>query len=243
VVCDDASTDGTLAIVERVADARVRIVRSAENLGAARNWDRAVGEARGAYVKLLCQDDTLRPTCLERQAAALDAAADGTVALVACRRDLIDDHDRVVMRDRGLRHVEGRIAGREMIRRIARSGTNPVGEPSATLARRDVLSRSGGFDPSERYMIDVDMWTRLLAGGDLHYIPESLCTFRLASTSWSARLARDQARQARHFVRKLRSRHPDVVGPVDVARGLVAATVLGWGRRLLYWRNRRRQAP
>ena len=61
VVCDNASTDDTPIICERYAslDARVRYYRNAENLGAARNFARVLGEARGKYFTWLAHDDAL----------------------------------------------------------------------------------------------------------------------------------------------------------------------------------------
>src|SRR3954467_3477295 len=50
VVCDDGSTDDTLARVERFAATApfaVRIVRNAENLGFNGNFQRALGEVAG----------------------------------------------------------------------------------------------------------------------------------------------------------------------------------------------------
>ena len=51
LVCDNASTDGTLAICERhaAADPRIRIDRAAANRGATANFHRALELARGDY--------------------------------------------------------------------------------------------------------------------------------------------------------------------------------------------------
>ena len=117
VVRDDGSTDDTLDVVQSIDDERVRIVAGRENAGAGANFGLAVAEATGAYVKLLCQDDVIYPECLERQVAALDA--DPGVVMVSCHRDIVDDDDRVVYRNRGWRKASGVYAGR---RRGARHG-------------------------------------------------------------------------------------------------------------------------
>ncbi|MCC7363137.1 MAG: glycosyltransferase [Dehalococcoidia bacterium] len=75
VICDNASTDGTERICRAYAarDSRIRYVRNSTNLGAARNFRRALGEARGEYFKWLAADDYLAPAFLERAVAALEA--------------------------------------------------------------------------------------------------------------------------------------------------------------------------
>src|SRR5215211_4839983 len=89
IVVDDASPDATYDIASRYAgDRRIRVARNESNLGAVGNWNRVVAEARGRYVKLLCSDDVLYPSCLGLQAAALDAHP--SAGLVAAKRDLID---------------------------------------------------------------------------------------------------------------------------------------------------------
>ena len=64
VVCDDGSTDGTLAIIERLtAETRidVRIIRNATNLGPARNFQQAINLCRGDIIFLSDQDDVWHP--------------------------------------------------------------------------------------------------------------------------------------------------------------------------------------
>jgi len=74
VIADNASTDGTIAICERYAasDPRVRIERSAENLGAAWNYNRLVDAARGRYFKWSSHDDVCGPRLLERCVAVME---------------------------------------------------------------------------------------------------------------------------------------------------------------------------
>jgi teichuronic acid biosynthesis glycosyltransferase TuaG len=75
IVVDDASTDGSLAEVERAVDgdSRVRILRRKENSGhpgVARN--QAVGEAKGQYVAFLDADDRWHDDKLERQVTFME---------------------------------------------------------------------------------------------------------------------------------------------------------------------------
>jgi len=85
VVSDNASTDDTWQVVQRVAtaDSRVRAFRNDTNLGPTRNWIRALSEATGDYVKFLFSDDWLDPTCIERLVARMQGQADISLAFTA----------------------------------------------------------------------------------------------------------------------------------------------------------------
>ncbi len=68
VVVDNASTDATWPILQRLAaeDARVRILRNDVNIGPVRNWLACLAQARGRYAKILWSDDLIAPDFLAR---------------------------------------------------------------------------------------------------------------------------------------------------------------------------------
>ncbi len=59
VVCDDASTDGTMEILEafRKKNDRVKVYQNDNRLGVVRNFEKAIGLCEGEYVALSDQDD------------------------------------------------------------------------------------------------------------------------------------------------------------------------------------------
>ena len=73
-VSDNASTDGTQAICQAYAaqDRRIRYYRNAQNLGAARNYNRVFELATGEYFKWAAHDDLFAPEFLERCVEVLD---------------------------------------------------------------------------------------------------------------------------------------------------------------------------
>ncbi len=234
VLGDDGSTDATLDVVRRITDDRLRIVSGVSGVSAPANFNRLIAAARGKYVKLLCQDDTLYPDCLGRQVAAMEDGASRGVVLVSCKRDIIDDHDRVVYRHRGWRGAAGFIDGAQAMRANVRAGTNLIGEPSATLCSREVIEAVGGYSLDQNYMVDLDLWMRMLDRGNLVYIPESLCTFRVSRMSWSSRLARHQAREARKALRFVHGSRPSTIRRTDLAIGLLKPTALALARRAVF---------
>jgi hypothetical protein len=83
VICDDGSTDSTVAIIEefaRTAPCPVRLEKHASPLGVAANFGRAIELCTGDLVALADQDDVWEPHKLERIAAAF--AADEQLGLV-----------------------------------------------------------------------------------------------------------------------------------------------------------------
>ncbi|MCR2810248.1 MULTISPECIES: glycosyltransferase [unclassified Microbacterium] len=78
VVVDDASTDDTVAVVEAVGDARVRVIRQPANRGYVRTFETALLAAQGEVILLADQDDEWvagRRTMLVSAAQAAGVAA------------------------------------------------------------------------------------------------------------------------------------------------------------------------
>ncbi|HVF75638.1 MAG TPA: glycosyltransferase [Acidimicrobiales bacterium] len=234
VVSDNCSTDGTSALLERYDDRRLRVMRNRENIGAIANWNQVRAEARGAYVKLLPADDVLAPHCLARQVAVLDDPAHAGVVMVAGKRDIVDEDDQVLLRDRGLAGLRGVVRGHDAVRHTVRAGTNVFGEPAAVLVRQEALAQCRPFTSSRPYMVDVELWCEVLSHGDLYALAETVATFRVSGTSESAKEARSQARQAQELFRALHQASPDVVRRRDVLTGAARAVALAHSRRLLY---------
>ncbi|NHQ75151.1 glycosyltransferase family 2 protein [Roseovarius gahaiensis] len=84
LVVDDASTDATLAIAQDAArtDSRIRVIAQDRNQGAYVARNRALGEARGAFVTLQDSDDWCHPERIARQVAVMRQSP-GAIACTA----------------------------------------------------------------------------------------------------------------------------------------------------------------
>ena len=83
VVVDDASTDGSSAILKEAAqDSRIRVLALDENVGQSAALNRGIEIAVGDYIKFFDADDLLAPGHLEAQLASLEGT---TRYLSACR--------------------------------------------------------------------------------------------------------------------------------------------------------------
>lgn len=216
VAIDDCSTDRTFEIASGFKDPRLRVLRNPENLGVERAWNRALEQCRGKYLKLLCGDDLLYPRCLERQVLALEKAAHANAVLACCSRDVLSPSSQRIL-TRRISKQDRLLTGPQAIRRTIRSGTNLFGEPSGALIRAEALAKVGGFNGALPYLIDLDMWVRLLGHGDLLMLSEPLFGFRISQSQLSFSLAKRQSQEYRAFIRRVRA--SNLVGPVDAALG------------------------
>ena len=86
IVCDNASTDDTLAICRRHADRdpRVRIVSAAENIGASGNFRRAFELAQGEYFMWASGHDLWSPGLVTECVELLRQHQDACLAYASC---------------------------------------------------------------------------------------------------------------------------------------------------------------
>ncbi len=146
IVTDDASTDGTVAVVKGFADSRIRLVH--------------------------------------------------------CNSNVMDADNKIILR-RKSRFRPGPISGEKLIRNCVRWGTNRIGEPVVGLFKRDVLPKSGMFDPRNPYLIDLVFWAALLKHGDAFVDERRLAAFRISASAVSTRVGLRQAAYFRCFVRQI----------------------------------------
>jgi glycosyltransferase involved in cell wall biosynthesis len=174
LIADDASTDGSVALVERYVfrDSRIRWWKNPNNLGLARNFNCCLRAAKGEYIKYVLQDDKLiSPQAIRRMVEVLDNHPE--VSLVGSASQILDGRSQVTeVRDY---FKPGIMDGRQIIVRCLERA-NLIGEPSVVMFRRKQAER--GYDEQLRQLLDLDMWFHLLEQGSFDYLAEPLCAFR-----------------------------------------------------------------
>lgn len=174
VVSDDASPDGTAAVVEAYArrDARFRLVRQPRNLGWIGNANALLREARGDLLLFAFHDDLLEPTYVERCALALEANPRAVLAF-SDLKVVHTDGRREEVKFRELEGVGGRL---RRARRVARrEGAWWV--PNRGVFRAAAAEAIGGLRRHRAGEFSAD-WPWLLHMsllGELVRIPEPLC--------------------------------------------------------------------
>lgn len=230
LVVDDQSDDDTVDVARSFGDPRLRVERNDLNLGMVGNYNRVVDGTSGELVKLVCADDILRPDCLEAQVAVLDG--DPGLALTACRRDIVDISGRVVSPNRGIpTQLAGSLEGRQAVRRIVRSGYNPVGEPASVLFRRSARELAGGFSDRLVGPCDLDLWIRLLRHGDFFGDTRTLAAFRIHAGSATTAMAREVGSEDRQLFRLTAADPHWALARTDLWSGLLRSRAHGLYRR------------
>lgn len=218
LIFDDQSTDRSVDVVKSFSDPRIKLFVNDKNLGPEGNWNLTLTHARGQYIKLLCGDDLLEPTCLERQVGVLDDPAHRDVVLVTSNKLVIDAKGKVITKRRFTRKAT-KLSGKEGVRKLLILGSNPFGEPGAGLFRADLIPKLQGYRARIPYVIDLDFWCQLLRLGNVYLLPDFLFSFRISSTSWSSRIGFLQYRQWVDFLNLLKDEKHFQLSRADVLLG------------------------
>ena len=195
IVVDDASTDDTPTVAHSFHDPRVHYVRqvASRERAEARNW--GLVQSRGKYVMFLDDDDLLMPSALRILTGALDKVPSAVAAIVARSDWFVSQEYR--RRDIHPRRLCVRNIHRDLLANwSAVSGQN--------LYRTEVVRHVGGFTSGDIPCEDRDLWLRVAALGPVVLCPETVLSYRIASTQRRpANIRAIRERVARRAIRAL----------------------------------------
>ena len=139
VVCDDSRGDEIKDIVSLVMEqtgAQVRYVRNPQTLGLVGNLKACLEQARGEFIKFLCDDDLLYSACIEQQAHEMRREE---VSLVIAQRLLWDANDIILparLENSSLSPVSALLKGDDVLSIFEKFPVNVLGGFSSALFRR-----------------------------------------------------------------------------------------------------------
>jgi glycosyltransferase involved in cell wall biosynthesis len=255
VVCDNASTDNTAAIVQEYAacDGRIRHYRNKRNMGAVYNYNRTLALARGEYFKWSAADDVIRPEFLAQCLAAFEA--NPNLVMAYSRAAFIDEHDHVIYRFEDVVQLEP--WPKEVLPRAEQALSALFRDGSAAhvlifgLCRTAVLR---AIRPLGNYFgCDWPAVMELVLAGEIYEVPRALSFYRRHPGSSSTYRRKPSAQAQQEFydpsVRgrlrqefQLRRRYLEIFrsisrAPLPLAqRAAVTAAAMGAIWRRLRWR-------
>ena len=178
IAVDDGSTDGSLGILQQLAqeDPRIRIL-SRPNTGIVGALNDGLAVARGEYIARMDADDISHPARLATQLRYLDKHPE--VVGVGCDVCMIDPAGRP------LKEFKVTTDPQKLRQKII--GIEDIGiiHP-ALMVRRDVMKRVGGYRPEYNFVEDFDLYFRLLDEGELANVPGVLLDYRQHQASTNA---------------------------------------------------------
>ncbi len=239
VISDDASSDGTLDVVEtflagaRVAHPEIRfhVVKNLAPLGVVRNFEAALRLATGSFIALCDQDDVWLPSKLRVLAARLEN--DPSLALLHSDARLVGEHGDPL----GLSLFDALRISRSILRQERKSGGFPqlmkrnIVTGATVLFRRSLLDVAGDFPRSwvhDEWLAAVGAATTAIdyeAAELIDYRQHSQNQIGAQQLNFSARFERLRAgRTVRN--ERLLSRAAALVAHLDVIRDRVHPSAL-----------------
>ncbi len=181
IVCDNASSDGTSAVIASKKHPRLDHRRFEEYVGQAANWNRCLDLARGEYVVLLHADDMIAPLFLSRAARILDDHPE--VGLVHCAVQHVNQQGQPLLVQQ--LYSEDRISsGAELFRKLLFEGC--VVNPAGVMVRRCVYEQVGRFTEEIVWGVDWHMWLRIALSTGAAYLSAPLSKYRQHPLSGTA---------------------------------------------------------
>lgn len=173
IVCDDGSTDNSVAIVNKYFknDPRVRLIQKA-NGGISSASNAALKIARGCYIGQLDADDVLKRDAVERCLEIMDK--NHRLSLVYGTTEYIDENSNFTQ--------EGwnwPVFSREYFL------TRMICHHFRFFRKRD-WSRTSGFDESLKNAVDYDMMLKLSEHGEVYHLNRVLYQYRKHSDTTTA---------------------------------------------------------
>lgn len=164
IISDDNSSDST---VEKIEEHRIdasEFIKRNENVGIARNMNRAVSEANGEYLAFIDQDDKWHQDKLEKHSRAHCTTSAEIVYSDIIELNTIQDDENVISAPRS------RQSGDELIKQLLQEH-NFIETMSGVTMVREIWEEYGGFDEYLQLACDYDFWFRTGLSQVFHHLP------------------------------------------------------------------------
>lgn len=227
LVVDDASTDQTASIVDRIRDPRIRYERNSVRSGHTATFNRGLRSARGEYVTLLSADDFFaHRTSLAERVRVLDA--DPACDIVFGAAQQVDKSGQPVCATR--RRKDTPTAETDFFKVALQRNLielRPLVYPGSELVRRRCYEESGLYNEGLDAYEDFDLWLRMSHDHRVRYLPQILVAKRTHTASQTrSNLASGRAyRDLERFVTSTFERYPDATAKLERRRILASASL------------------
>ena len=188
-VIDNASTDGTIKLIETIKDERIVIIKNETNVGGEGNFDRCIILSEGDYTAIFHSDDVYDRHIIEKQVSFLEC--NSSVGAVFTRAELINDNG-VVFGETYIpkqNETAACIYNFDYIFKETLRSMNFLVCPSA-MVRTKIYKEEIKYWRSEIFKSasDLDVWFRILDHHSIGILHEKLIRYRIGKHHFSANL-------------------------------------------------------
>lgn len=184
IIMDDCSRDDSVEIVQEWINRygiACKFIAHQKNQGLCRTLNEALVHATGKYVAMVACDDAWMPNRIATQITVMETLPD-TVGVVYSDA-IVMDESGLFLEDsfltRHCKHPNDPPSGDIFEKLVSANNWIPA---MSTLVRRACYDVVGSYDERLVYE-DWDMWLRISARFDFHYLPGLIARYRLVSTS------------------------------------------------------------
>lgn len=192
LIMDDASTDGTLEVINKIKDDRVIIHKSEKNIGQANQMNKGIQLSRGKFIAVINGDDINDPT---RFALQLEVLQQQPVSVVGSWIEYFGNRDGI---------WKTPVTSEECFAGMFEE--MPVAHPTLLMNKESLLKAGVLYQPGMVLAEDYDLLIRLSTSCKFYNIPKPLVKYRIHDTNISSRkasLLKDSVRQVRENIVQL----------------------------------------
>lgn len=177
IINDNCSSDNSIEVAMKYLDRGVIINKNPQNIYNF-NYDVLYRHAKGKYFVLLCADDMIKESFVEKAVTIMEENTD--IGFVHGERDYIDENGIITELDPFF-NCSFTVRGTEMLPIFM---LTDVGQSAQAVIRASAFELAGRHDTeSDHLNIDREQWFRLAMVSDYAYLREKLSLIRMPETT------------------------------------------------------------
>jgi len=188
IIIDDASTDMTYDIVNRIQDKRIIKLQNKTNIGIANTLNKGIQLANGEYIARMDGDDISKPNRLEKQLNFMES--NPKLMISGTHMDLINNNGDFI------KHQKKKI-GKEEIEISLFFGHTSLAHPSIIMRKQLLDTFCLRYDSAFQYAEDFDLYCRATQYASMDNLGENLIQYRIHDESVSKKYHLQQQTDAK----------------------------------------------
>lgn len=186
IIVDDASTDNSLKIIQKIIDndIRFKLYKNHTNEGCGATKRKCIKYAIGEICAFLDPDDALHPSALEK-----------SVHRYNTNRDIVATYSKMMMCDEGLNPQQTFNLAKQIYNNPYFFNC-PIQIAHFFTFKKEVYLKTQGINPDLKRAVDQDLYLKILEHGNPSFIQETLYYYRLHTRGISQQQSKQKAKES-----------------------------------------------